>query len=208
MRSPSAIARTKADQSGAVGQLKLTVENSTVTPKLKTVCTNSIAVIDDDVGWLYSSRFHEDAGLHQMKLDERVHRARFTAAAKVRTVVELETAIATTGRTISALSEFIATEERRTKVTNRSSAIYSMAAKDSADRSDRLQRTIAALKNKLHAAISERDSAVAHVSILEATLAEKASPSRAENFPVPTTGLSIRHPIRPRTKHNSWPLSC
>jgi hypothetical protein len=124
-----------------------------------------------------------------MKMDERVHRARFTAAAKVRIVVELETAIATMERTISALSQFIAAEERRTKVTNRSSPIYSMAAKDSADRSNRLEETIGAFKNKHHVAIIERDSAVAQVSILEATLVEKPSPSRAQNFSVPTTAI-------------------
>ena len=122
-----------------------------------------------------------------MNMDERVHRARFTAAAKVRTVVELETAIATMQRTISALGQFITAEERRTKVTNRSSPFYSMAAKDSADRSNRLEKTIGAFKNKLHVAIIERDSAVAHVSILDVTLVEKPSPSLTENFSVPTT---------------------
>jgi hypothetical protein len=75
-----------------------------------------------------------------MKLDERVHRARITAAAKVRTVVELETAIATMEQTISALKQFIAAEERRTKVTDRSSPIYSMAAMASTDRSNRLEK--------------------------------------------------------------------
>ena len=125
-----------------------------------------------------------------MNMDERVRRARFTTAAKVRTVVELEAAIATMERTISALSQFIAAEERRTNVTNRSSAIYSMAATDSADRSKRLQKTIAELKSNLHIAIIERDSAVAHVAILEVTFAKKPSPSRAENFSVPTSAAS------------------
>src|SRR5204863_1899014 len=89
-------------------------------------------------------------------LDERVRRARFTANAKTRTVADLETAIATLERTNAALTQFIAAEERRTKITNRSSAVYSMAASDSADRSRRLQKTIAELKSNLHSAIIER----------------------------------------------------
>ena len=109
-----------------------------------------------------------------MNMDERVRRARFTTAAKVRTVVELETAIATMERTISALSQFIAAEERRTNVTNRSSAIYSMAATDSDDRSKRLQKTIAELKSNLHMAVIERDSAFAHVRHLGGDVRKEA----------------------------------
>jgi hypothetical protein len=42
-------------------------------------------------------------------------------------------------------------------------------------------------KSKLRIAIIERDSAVARVSILEATLVEKPSPSLDGKFSIPTT---------------------
>ena len=120
-----------------------------------------------------------------MNIDERVRRARFTANAKIRTVADLETTIATLERTHAALTQFIATEERRTKITNRSSAVYSMAASGSADRSRRVQKTIAQLKTNLHSAIIERDSAVALCSILEVMFAIKPSPSPPENCSAP-----------------------
>ena len=122
-----------------------------------------------------------------MKMNERVRRARFTAAAKARAVADLQAAIAIIERTISALSQDIAAEERRTRVVDRSRVTYSLAAKDAADRSQRLQKTIAALKTNLHSAVVERDDALAQVIILEATSGKKASSSRSENLSVPAT---------------------
>ena len=119
-----------------------------------------------------------------MKMDERVRRARFTAVAKARTVADLQTAIATMERSTSALTQFVAAEERRTRIVSRSHVTYSLSAKDAADRSYRLRKTVADLTTKLHVAIIERDSAVAHVATLEVML-EKSPSSRSENFSVP-----------------------
>lgn len=110
---------------------------------------------------------------------EFVHRARFTAAAKARSVVELEAAIQGMERTTSALVQFIVAEERRTKVVDRAHITYSMAAKDATDRLHRLRKTIAELKTRRQAAIAERDSAAAHLGILEATLGDKPFPPQA-----------------------------
>ena len=158
------------------GQQSSSLNDQTVTPKLKIVLAERVTIIDDDTPRLYRWRSTRGAGLHQMDIDERVRRARFIAKAKIRTVTDLETAITTLERTNAALTQFIAAEERRTKITNRTSAVYSMAASDSADRSKRLQKTIAELKTNLRSAIIERDSAVALCSILEVTFANKPSP--------------------------------
>ena len=114
-----------------------------------------------------------------MNMDERVRRARFAAAAKTRNVVDLQVAIERMERATSALIQCATAEERRTRTVDRSHVTYSMVAKDAVERSHRLQKTIAELKTMLQVAIVERDSAAAHLGVLEATLMDNSSLSGA-----------------------------
>jgi hypothetical protein len=114
-----------------------------------------------------------------MDMDERLRRARFYAAAKARTIVDLQVAIKNMETTASDLRQFIDTEERRTKITDRSRVTYSLAANHAADRAHRLQKTIVELASRLRIAIIERDSTVAQISIWEETSATKQSPTPA-----------------------------
>ena len=95
-----------------------------------------------------------------MKLDENtLRRGRFDVALKVRRISDLELAIGDMERTLAALTVFVASEERRTRITDVNHFAYSTAANAGIERSNRLKRSIAELKATRAAAVVERDRA-------------------------------------------------
>ena len=109
--------------------------------------------------------------------DKRLRRMRFDAAAKARRVADLESAIRGMQETVSALSQLVASEEWRTRVSNPNHFTYSTAAKAATERAHRLKKSIADLEAQLHAARLERDSAMADLAALQSATSATTSVS-------------------------------
>ena len=103
-----------------------------------------------------------------MTSKERLCRAHFQVVQTKKAVAQLVAMIDELASERQRLTRFIAEEEDRTKVRDRTRNTYSLAAIDAAQRGDRLDRSIADLKLRLERTLTERHAAIAHHAISKA----------------------------------------